>query len=225
MYVINTSYPVPNRTHTIVTDKEYNRYVEYVATLDFGSQVIVNGQTYSAEDLRQMLLQADKVSNAQSTLIARYACQNVNIFQSIVPTDFKVAKTKKGTSKPACDVIFNQDLNRIDERQYDKGDVLWNVYVLCDNPFSEDHKREWVQSFKSTVQVDDFGNRYVQINDDPTREHCYSWASHKRTHVVVNKAQANALKPLASNGVVEKMLFVNPQSGYVTPIYKGADMG
>ena len=41
MYAINTSYPVPNRTYTIVADHEYNRYVAYVATLDFGSKVSV----------------------------------------------------------------------------------------------------------------------------------------------------------------------------------------
>jgi len=76
MYAINTSYPIPNRTYTIVSDHEYNRYVAYVATLDFGSEVVVGDKRYSAEDLRQMLLQADKVNQNQVALISRYGCVN-----------------------------------------------------------------------------------------------------------------------------------------------------
>ena len=225
MYAINTSYPVPNRTYTIVADHEYNRYVAYVATLDFGSKVSVGGKEYSAEDLRQMLLQADKVNQNQSTLIARYGCENLNIFLDIVPADFDVKKgrAKAASTPPVGNIIFQTDLNRLDETQMNEGDILWNVYVLCYNPFTVEHNREWVKSFKSTVHVDEFGHRYVFINDDQTRDRCYSWATHKKNPCVINKA--DAIELVKKNLNVEKKLFVNPNDGCVIPSYKGADMG
>lgn len=193
MYAINTSFPIPNRTYTIVSDHEYNRYVAYVATLDFGSEVVVGDKRYSAEDLRQMLLQADKVNQNQAALISRYGCVNMNIFLNIVPAGFDVKKSRTKAVTPAlcAEIIYQMDLNRLDENQLNAGDILWNVYVLCNNPFTDERRREWVKSFKSTVRVDDAGKRYVFINDDESRERCYTMASHKAhpTRIVVPSKQ------------------------------------
>ena len=61
------------------------------------------------------------------------------------------------------------------------------------------------------------------INDDQTRDRCYSWATHKKNPCVINKA--DAIELVKKNLNVEKKLFVNPNDGYVIPYYKGADMG
>lgn len=175
--------------YAIVEDQVYKRYLAYFQSEPAGMQYSVDGKVADGGELLLALRMADKVNDKQVALISRYAGKQRDVFAGIVPVDFKVKRAK---SKPTitesvpepvvptltADQQFKkQGLVRVDPTLFNPGDVLYGIFVLCVNPFDEYHRVEWIKSFKSTVEVDKDGRRYVFLNDVEERGRCYEFAT------------------------------------------------
>ena len=195
--------------YAIISNKEYARYVTFFESEKPEAQFSMLGHIVQADEILQSLRMADKVNTKQATLIARYSGKQRDVFGELIPKDYSVLQRwRKGLAHVPTDTgrQFKQySLKRLVGAEYNEGDVLFNVFVLCRNPFDEYHDVEWILSYKSNVHVDPQGNRYLYINDTQSRDRAYDFAvSDDRDRFDFRCEPKAKNKPL---------------------LYKGADMG
>ena len=195
--------------YAIISDKEYARYVTFFESEKPATEFNMLGHLVRADEILQSLRMADKVNNKQATLIARYAGKQRDVFGEIVPAEYSVVQRiirerSHYVAPDPAQQMKKYDLTRLNDMSFNAGDVLYNVFVLCHNPFDEHHNLEWVLSYKSTIHVDERGQRYAYINDTSSRDRVYEFASSEDDSIGF-RCEPNAKnKPL---------------------LYKGADMG
>jgi hypothetical protein len=168
--------------YAIISDKEYARYVSFFECELPDMEFSVMGHMVRADVLLQSLRMADKVNNKTATLISRYAGKQRDVFAEVVPAGYKMGHRMRDQdvwSRDPNEQFKLLHLNRLNEKDFNEDDVLYNVFVLCHNPFQESHDFEWILSYKSTVHVDPQGQRYAFINDSPTRDRAYGFATSK----------------------------------------------
>lgn len=195
--------------YAIISNKEYARYVTFFESEKPEAQFSMLGHIVRADEILQSLRMADKVNSNQATLIARYSGKQRDVFGELIPKYYSaLLRLRKGLVHVPTDTgrQFKQySLRRLFGAEFNEGDVLFNVFVLCHNPFDEYHDMEWILSYKSTVHVDQHGIRYLYINDTQSRDRAYEFAvSDDHEHFDFRCEPKAKNKPL---------------------LYKGADMG
>ena len=207
-------------SYAIIDGKERKRYMAFFQSNESELKYWINGNLVQSSDLLQALINADKVNQKQVDLITRYAGPQNNFFLGLVPSDFRPSR-KSGRSISKSSVKsseggFNKhQLVRLDLTELNEGDVMFNAFLLCKNPFEPGEPFEWVRSFKSTVHVDNCGNRYAYINDVSSRYAAYAFAESKSDYSRTKHPFRLELISQQKHQAVQQQ----------TLVYKGADMG
>lgn len=208
-------------SYAIIDKTDRDRYIAFFQSDKADVKYWVDGNQVKSQDLLQTLRMADKVNSKEVTLISRYAGQPNNIFAGIVPANYRTKrKTGHRTAQhsmieSSADGYVRYKLRKIDIDQLSDGDVLYNAFLLCKNPFEPNEPFEWVMSFKSTICSDCNGNRYAYINDDDTRYRAYAFAESTDGGICSKSPFRIELRSQYKK---------QPVADKQTLVYKGADM-